>query len=131
MVRRRNASEMLYVTSTRNHETRPLRLHQRTREANYLQNLLSRSIYNLEDICPAFRDLPEEEKKEGRLCWYHGFEKLVGYHCALRNACKLKHWILLQKFRVCIDTYSDYIQNSWKSDSDIDSTEVFFERRKK
>ena len=87
-------------------------------KASYLQNLLSRSIYNLEDISPTFRDLPEEEKEGGRLCCYHGFGKFTGYHCALRNACKLKRWILLQKSRVCIDTYSDYTQNSRESDND-------------
>ena len=37
-------------------------------KARYLQNLLSRSIYNLEDISPSFRDLPDEEKEGRRLC---------------------------------------------------------------
>lgn len=61
-------------------------------KASYLQNLLSRNIYNLEDISPAFKNLTVEEE-----CGHHGFRKKFGiFHCALRNAHKLKSWIVAQ-----------------------------------
>ena len=86
-------------------------------KARYLQNLLSRNIYNLENIAPAFKNIPEEEGG-GRLCCFHGFGKFAAYHCALRNANKLKRWILMQKSRVCYDSCSDSTQENWESDDD-------------
>ncbi|XP_070171148.1 uncharacterized protein [Polyergus mexicanus] len=59
----------------------------------YLRNLLSRNIYNLEDISPAFKNLSEGEVR-GRYCGYHGFRKFGIFHCALRNAYKLKYWLI-------------------------------------
>lgn len=60
-------------------------------KASYLQNLLSRNIYNLEGISPAFKNLTVEEE-----CGHHGLQKFGIFHCALRNAYKLKSWIVAQ-----------------------------------
>jgi len=60
-------------------------------KASYLQNLLSRNIYNLEGISPTFKNLTVEEE-----CGHHGFRKFGIFHCALRNAYKLKSWIVVQ-----------------------------------
>ncbi|KAL6417207.1 hypothetical protein ACFW04_012911 [Cataglyphis niger] len=64
-------------------------------KACYLRNLPSRDIYNLEDISPAFKNLTSRGERE-RYCGYHGFRKFGIFHCALRNANKLKYWILEQ-----------------------------------
>lgn len=74
-------------------------------KARYLQNLLSRNIYNLEGISPAFKNLlPEEER--GRYCSHHGFRKFGIFHCALRNAYKLKRWLVAQNNCDSSDTNS-------------------------
>ena len=86
-------------------------------KARYLENLLSRNIYNLENIAPAFKNIPEEEG-EGRLCCFHGFGKFTAYHCAVRNANKLKRWVLMRKSRVCYDNCSDSTRENWESDDD-------------
>lgn len=60
-------------------------------KVSYLQNLLSRNIYNLEGISPTFKNLTVEEESG-----HHGFRKFGIFHCALRNAYKLKSWIVAQ-----------------------------------
>ncbi|EFN86443.1 hypothetical protein EAI_02944 [Harpegnathos saltator] len=58
-------------------------------KASYLQNLLARNVYNLENISPTSSDLSSNERVED--CSFHAFRKHRRYHCALRNAYKLKH----------------------------------------
>jgi hypothetical protein len=72
-------------------------------KAYYLRNLLSREIYNLEDISPAFKNLTAEGEC-GQYCTHHGFRKI--FHCALHNACKLKRWLLEQNNSVSSDSLS-------------------------
>ncbi|XP_070171503.1 uncharacterized protein [Polyergus mexicanus] len=74
-------------------------------KVNYLENLLSRNVYNLEGISPAFKNLSEEEAR-GRYCGYHGFRKFGVFHCALRNAYKLKYWLIEQN-NIANDTDGD------------------------
>lgn len=58
-------------------------------KARYLQNLLSRNIYNLESISPSFKCLTAKER-----CTYHGLrERFNNFQCALTNAYKLKQWL--------------------------------------
>lgn len=72
-------------------------------KAHYLRNLLSREIYNLEGISPAFKNLTSEGEC-GQYCAHHGFRKI--FHCALHNAYKLKRWLLEQNNNVSNDTLS-------------------------
>jgi len=67
-------------------------------KADFLQRMLSRSVYNLEGISPPFKNLPEDEKAGRQRCIHHGFRysPTIKYHCALRNAFKLKRWLLEQ-----------------------------------
>ena len=61
-------------------------------KANYLRNLLSRDINNLEGISPSFKNLtPEEDAIQ--YCGHHGVRKFGNFHCALYNAYKLKYWL--------------------------------------
>jgi len=62
MVRWRRQSKKLYNTSVRHYTTRTLHVYQRTREGSLSEsNLLSRNVYNLEGISPAFKNLPDFE----------------------------------------------------------------------
>ena len=75
-----------------------LRIYTRGQEkAHYLRRLLSKNVYNLEGISPTFKNLPEDEEC-GQRCSHHGFRfrPNAKFLCALRNACKLKHWIVAQ-----------------------------------
>lgn len=72
-------------------------------KAHYMRNLLSREIYNLEGISPAFKNLTSEEEC-GQYCAHHGFRKI--FHCALHNAYKLKRWLLEQNNSGSNDTLS-------------------------
>jgi len=49
-------------------------------KARYL-NLLSRNIYNLEGISPAFKNLSDFEER-GQRCTHHGFQTNIESHCA-------------------------------------------------
>src|SRR5436190_22075100 len=62
--------------------------------AQYLQNLLARNIYNLENISPAFKFHTDNE--EQGYCSYHEsfIAGAVYIQCAHKNAYKLKRWIL-------------------------------------
>ncbi|EFN85265.1 hypothetical protein EAI_05122 [Harpegnathos saltator] len=51
-------------------------------------------MYNLENISPMSSDLSPSERIEG--CSFHTFRKHRPYHCALRDAYKLKHWFIEQ-----------------------------------
>jgi len=61
-------------------------------KVRYLRELLSRNVYNLEGISPPFKELPDGEKG-GQHCT-HGFRAKAKFLCALRNAYKLKHWLV-------------------------------------
>ncbi|XP_025160455.1 uncharacterized protein LOC105180994 [Harpegnathos saltator] len=63
-------------------------------KASYLQNLLARNVYNLENISPTSNDLSPSERIKG--CSFHTFRKHRRYHCALRDVYKLKHWFIEQ-----------------------------------
>ncbi|EFN75574.1 hypothetical protein EAI_17598 [Harpegnathos saltator] len=67
-------------------------------KASYLQNLLARNVYNLENISPTASDLSPSERIESCSfhCSFHTFRKHRHYHCALRDAYKLKHWFIEQ-----------------------------------
>jgi len=62
-------------------------------KARYLCELLSRNVYNLEGISPPFKELPDGEE-DGQRCTHHGFRTKAKFLCALRNAYKLKHWLV-------------------------------------
>lgn len=64
-------------------------------KANYLRNLLSRNVYNLEGISPPLKNLPDAEER-GHRCAHHGFRANAKFTCALRNAYKLKRWLIVQ-----------------------------------
>ena len=61
-------------------------------KASYLRDLLSRNIYNLEADSPAYKYLPDVDEY-GHRCTHHGLRANAKFHCALRNAHKLKHWL--------------------------------------
>jgi len=56
--------------------------------ANY-----SRNVYNLEEISLPFKELPDG-KEDGQHYTHHGFRAKAKFLCALRNAYKLKHWLV-------------------------------------
>lgn len=60
----------------------------------YLQRLLSRNINNLEEISPAFKNLPD---CGCNCCPHHGFRQRSKFLCALRNANKLKYWLVTRE----------------------------------
>jgi len=62
-------------------------------KTRYLRELLSRNVYNLEGISPPFKELPDGEEG-GQRCTHHGFRTKAKFLCALRNAYKLKHWLV-------------------------------------
>jgi len=62
-------------------------------KARYLSELLSRNVYNLEGISPPFNEL-SDGKEGGQHCTHHGFRAKAKFLCALRNAYKLKHWLV-------------------------------------
>ena len=64
-------------------------------KARYLSNLLSRNVYNLEGISPAFKNLPDFEDRRQR-CTHHGFRTSAELRCALCNAYKLKRWLIIR-----------------------------------
>ena len=66
-------------------------------KARYLSNLLSRNVYNLDGISPAFKNLPDFEDR-GQRCTHHGFRASAESRCALRNAYKLKRWLTIRHF---------------------------------
>lgn len=86
-------------------------------KAHYLQCLLSRNVYNLEGISPPFRNLFDGEENR---CTHHGFQSNTKFHCALRNAYKLKHWLVKQNSSECSDSTCDNLSLSTESESDED-----------
>jgi len=76
----------------------------------YLSNLLSRNVYNLEGISPAFKNLSDFEGC-GQRCTHHGFRTNVE-HCALRNAYKLKHWLSMRN-----SSNSSFFSENWRATS--------------
>ena len=92
----------------------------RQEKTYYLQRLLSRNVYNLEGISPAFKNLPED-KEYGWQCSHHGFRfcSTDKFLCALRNACKLKRWLVTQNSSSSNSEYS----------FDSNYTELFHEDR--
>ncbi|KYN14629.1 hypothetical protein ALC57_13158 [Trachymyrmex cornetzi] len=86
-------------------------------KSRYLSNLLSRNVYNLEGISPAFKNLPDFGGC-GQRCTHHGFRTNVGSHCALRNAYKLKRWLAI---RNSSDSSYDSLPSENCSESDVES----------
>lgn len=103
-------------------------------KVHYLCHLLSRSLYNLEEISPSFKNLPVNE--EGiQHCSHHGFRcwPKDKFHCALRNAYKLKNWLDARNKRET--SYFDLspincdISSSSSSESEETSSSGFIKRR--
>ena len=95
-------------------------------KAQYLRNLLSRNVYNLEGISPPFKNLPDVKENGGR-CVHHGFRSNTKFACALHNAYKLKHWL---NTRDNIDSsyasiFSENCTVSEETDSEIFSNRNF------
>lgn len=96
-------------------------------KVHYLENTLARNVYNLEGISPAFKNLSEGEEHELR-CSHHGFHRNSDkFHCALRNACKLRYWMQSQEGSCDICSANSFIDES-SDDSDTES-EVFTIKR--
>lgn len=81
----------------------------------YLRRLLSRNVYNLEGISPSFKDLPED-KERGHRCSRHGFQfwPTDKFLCALRNAYKLKHWLVAENTSECGSDRTNLSHENWK-----------------
>ncbi|KYN23136.1 hypothetical protein ALC57_04439 [Trachymyrmex cornetzi] len=83
----------------------------------YLSNLLSRNVYNLEGISPAFKNLLDFGGC-GQRFKHHGFRTNVESHCALRNAYKLKCWLAI---RNSSNSSYDSLPSENCSESDVKS----------
>ena len=90
-------------------------LYQRMRD--YLSNLFSRNVYNLEGISPSFKNLLHFEDR-GQRCTHHRFRTSVESHCALRNAYKLKRWLTIRNSSN--SSYECLSLENW-SESDFES----------
>ena len=91
-------------------------------KVHYLRNLLSKNVYNLEGISPAFKNLPDAEES-GHRCTYHGFRAKANFQCALRNAYKIKRWLIEQNSRSSSRSSSLPFD---KSDSEEEEGEVTY-----
>jgi len=89
-------------------------------KTRYLSNLLSRNVYNLEGISPAFKNLPDFEDR-GQRCTHHGFRASAESHCALRNAYKLKRWLTVRRSNN--SSYDNLSSGNW-SESVVESEET-------
>ncbi|KYQ49346.1 hypothetical protein ALC60_11585 [Trachymyrmex zeteki] len=85
-------------------------------KTRYLSNLLSKNVYNLEGISPAFKNLADFEGS-GQRCTHHGFRINVESHCALRNAYKLKRWLTIRNNSN--SSYDSLPSENW-SDNDVE-----------
>ncbi|XP_067210251.1 uncharacterized protein [Linepithema humile] len=102
-------------------------------KARYLRRLLSRNVYNLEGISPAFKNLPED-KESGHRCSHHGFRfcSTDKFLCALRNAGKLKRWIGAQNTSSecsIVSSCDDLSRENWSISEKADSG-VFMKKNK-
>jgi len=82
-------------------------------KARYLSELLSRNVYNLEGISPPFNELPDGEEG-GQRCTHHGFRAKANFLCALRNAYKLKHWLVRNSDTSSYE--SSVLDENWSDD---------------
>lgn len=91
---------------------------------HYLRRVLSRNIYNLEGISPAFKNLPEIKECKQR-CSHHGLRFSPTFTCALRNVYKLKRWLIARDNHEYSDSSRDNLfhENCDESDGDDGDSE--------